>query len=84
MTDYCLIRKNNIKQQRIIWVDWMKVLGMYFIIAGHFFPTGYTYIYIFSVPLFFFLSGFLNKKEDNRFTFWRKILYNYLLPLFLI
>ena len=44
MTDYCLIRKNNIKQQRIIWVDWMKVLGMYFIIAGHFFPTGYTYI----------------------------------------
>ena len=84
MTDYCLIRKNNIKQQRIIWVDWMKVLGMYFIIAGHFFPTGYTYIYIFSVPLFFFLSGFLNKKEDNRFTFWRKILYNYCLPLFLI
>ncbi|WP_366516844.1 acyltransferase family protein [uncultured Prevotella sp.] len=72
------------QQHRIIWVDWMKVLGMYFIIAGHFFPTGYTFIYIFSVPFFFLLSGFLCKKEDDNSTFARKIVYNYVIPLFLI
>jgi surface polysaccharide O-acyltransferase-like enzyme len=31
-------------KERIIWIDRMKVIGMYFIIAGHLFPIGYTYI----------------------------------------
>ena len=42
-----------------LWVDWMKVLAMYFIIAGHLFVPGYKYIYVFSVPSFFILSGVL-------------------------
>lgn len=48
---------------RLVWCDWMKAIGMYFIVAGHFFPIGYKYIYVFNVPLFFILSGFLCKKE---------------------
>lgn len=45
---------------RIFWVDWAKIIGMFFIIWGHFFPPGMNaFIYSFSVPLFFFVSGYL-------------------------
>lgn len=70
--------------ERIAWIDWMKVIGMYFIVAGHLFPIGYTYIYIFSVPLFFLISGFLSKKEHSNSIFWKKIFFNYFTPLFII
>lgn len=65
---------------RYVWLDWMKVLGMYFIVLGHFFPQGYKYIYTFSVPVFFFLSGFLSKCESNISLFWNKLFFNLLVP----
>ena len=47
-------------QQRKIWVDWAKVLGMYTIIYGHCFPeTMSNFIYAFNVPVFFIISGYL-------------------------
>jgi len=69
---------------RIVWIDWMKVIGMYFIILGHFFPPGYVYIYIFNVPVFFVISGFLAKKEDYQLKFWNKIINKYIVPLVFI
>lgn len=36
---------------RLAWVDWIKVIAMYFIIAGHMFPPGNKY----RVPCFFIL-----------------------------
>ena len=54
------------QKQRMNWVDWMKALGMYLIVAGHFFSVGDKYLYIFSVPVFFVISGFLNKREYLR------------------
>lgn len=69
---------------RIIWIDRMKVIGMYFIIAGHLFPAGYKYIYAFSVSLFFLISGFLYKQESSHLIFWKKILFNYVIPVFCI
>ena len=57
---------------------------MYFIIAGHLFPIGYTYVYTFSVPLFFLISGFLYKQETSHLIFWKKIFFNYILPVFYI
>ena len=71
-------------KERIIWIDRMKVIGMYFIIAGHLFPIGYTYIYAFSVPLFFLISGFLYKQEHSNYIFWKKIALNFIVPLFSI
>lgn len=61
-------------KSRILWIDWLKVLAMYLIIAGHLSVPGNKYIYVFSVPSFFILSGFLFKKEAwgahlNK-TFW--------------
>lgn len=43
---------NNIKGRKN-WIDWMKSIGIFLILYGHLFSYGYTYIYTFSVPLFF-------------------------------
>lgn len=51
-------------QQRKNWVDWAKVLGMFFIIYGHCFPETMTnFVYAFNVPVFFLISGYLCKKD---------------------
>lgn len=75
---------NNIVSIRFTWIDWMKTIGMYFIVLGHFFTYGYKYIYVFSVPVFFVISGFLSKKEANYRLFWKKMWYNLIVPMFLI
>ena len=69
---------------RLKWIDWMKCIGMYFIILGHFFSIGYRYIYVFSVPLFFLISGFLCKHEISNSVFWRKIWHNLIVPTIII
>lgn len=62
----------------------MKVIGMYFIIAGHIFPLGHEYIYVFSVPLFFVISGYLGHRENNDRLFWEKLCTNLILPCIVI
>ena len=69
---------------RIEWIDWMKTIGIYFIVLGHFFPLGDKYIYAFSVPLFFVISGFLCKKEPEHRVFWKKIFSNLIIPMLII
>lgn len=79
---------NNIKsvgKQRMNWIDWMKVIGMFLIVYGHAFPKRWSlYIYAFSVPLFFVISGFLTKREVDTMVFWKKIFFNLFLPLMII
>lgn len=74
----------NTTSKRMLWLDWMKTLAMFFIILGHFFPTGSEYIYIFSVQCFFIISGFLDKKEDSNKIFWKKIWTNLYFPMLLV
>lgn len=69
---------------RIDWVDWMKAIGMYLIILGHFYSVGEKFIYVFHVPLFFVISGFLTKKEIDERMFWRKQWYNLVIPMLLM
>lgn len=71
-------------QERMIWVDWMKAIGIYFIVAGHFFAFGYRYIYVFSVPLFFFISGFLCRREHDNKVFFKKIWFNMVIPMVIL
>ena len=71
-------------KEHYYWLDWMKAIGMYFIVAGHLEPVGLEYIYVFSVPLVFCISGFLAKKEINSTVFWQKIWNNLILPCILI
>lgn len=62
----------------------MKVIGIYFIILGHFFPLGHEYIYAFNVPLFFVISGFLTHHESSNLVFWNKLWHNLIVPCILI
>ena len=78
-------KKNTDKpKERLLWIDWMKSIGIYLIVLGHFFPCGSKYIYTFSVPLFFLVTGFLSKREADLRVFRRKLWYNLVLPMLLI
>lgn len=70
--------------KRILWIDNMKMIGMFFIIAGHFFPNGYEYIYVFNVPVFFVLSGYLCKSEADHCYFLKKIFFTLFCPMFIL
>lgn len=68
---------------RLAWIDWMKGIGIFLIVYGHFFSLGHWYIYTFSVPLFFIISGFLCKRETDNNIFWRKLWFNLIVPMLL-
>ena len=60
-------------KSRILWIDLSKVIAIWFIILGHFFPGVIkSFIYSFHVPIFFFISGFLTTHEPNNKIFWEK------------
>ena len=82
MSDTNSITKGN-STSRIAWLDWMKTIAMFLIIAGHNSVPGGKYLYVFSVPCFFIISGFLSKRELNNSTFWIKLWWNLTLPLIL-
>lgn len=69
---------------RLEWIDWMKAIGIFLIVYGHLFSIGHWYVYTFSVPLFFAISGFLCKRESDKAVFWRKLWYNLVVPMLLI
>ena len=66
------------------WIDWMKAIGIYLVVLGHFYSYGEKFIYVFHIPLFFVISGFLNKKETDVQVFWRKLWYNLVIPMLLM
>ena len=66
------------------WLDWMKAIGMYLIVYGHFTSYGHKFIYIFSVPLFFVISGFLFKHEISLGKFLKKNFYNLIVPMLIM
>ena len=72
---------DNMNSKKIQWVDWMKVLGMLFIIWGHCFPeTMSAFIYAFNVPVFFIIAGFLCKNSASFFPkLWSTLIVPYLL-----
>ncbi|WJF90907.1 acyltransferase family protein [Paraburkholderia bonniea] len=61
--------------QRIDYVDAMKGVGIILVVFGHMLINGqdwisdriFDYIYLFHMPLFFFISGFLFKPERHPF-----------------
>jgi acyltransferase len=67
-------------RQRVAWVDYCKVVGVFLVLFGHYTinPFCKTVIYSFHVPLFFALSGYVfsfNKAvyPDFRSFFARKV-----------
>ena len=71
--------KSNISE-RIVWLDWMKVLAMFSIIWGHFFSAGHLYLYVFSVQVFCAISGFLYKRYPNWMACIKKCFWQLFVP----
>lgn len=76
--------------QRIKSVDIAKGLGILLVVFGHqidYFhapvPGAYSYIYLFHVPLFFFLSGLFFREQENLWTTVKKKFMRLYLPYLL-
>lgn len=72
-------------RQDVIWLDWAKIIGMFLVIYGHLLQITGTWpfeeihdlwniIYLFHMPLFFLLSGYVYRKGYSLKTvFWTLI-----------
>ena len=69
---------------RLVWIDWMKAIGIYLVILGHFYSVCEKFIYVFHIPLFFVISGILTKKESQVLVFWKKLWYNLIVPMLIM
>ena len=65
---FCSIMKtaNSTTLQRTLWVDSAKVVGIWLVILGHLRISNdlINIIYSFHMPLFFFLSGYLERNKS--------------------
>ena len=66
---------NKIPSNRLAFIDTAKGLGILAVVAGHIYPndTVHSVLYLFHMPLFFFISGYLFKVNDNRVFFYDKL-----------
>lgn len=73
------------EDNRIDWIDMAKGYGIILVYLGHMDMGKYTnWIYSFHMPLFFFLSGCVFRKETDFDTFMCKKSKTVLLPYFLL
>lgn len=69
---------------RINWIDWAKVIAISLVVFGHIpmnsgnFPQ--SYITNFHMPFFFFISGYLTKKEYFNTTTLKKYWHTLIIP----
>lgn len=68
---------------KILWIDVMKGLGMLTVVAGHIYGGEISRnIYIFHMPLFFFISGYLFKPTLEYKKYFTKKIVHLLIPYF--
>lgn len=66
---------------RVGWIDVLKGIGILSVVAGHIFPLSLSkYLYIFHMPLFFFIGGFLYKPTDDSKEFLSRKSFQLLVP----
>ena len=72
---------------RIVWVDYYKAIGIFLIVFGHavFNNSDLSdFVFLFHVPLFFFISGYLEKTEYTpALEYLKKVLFSLVIPYFL-
>lgn len=54
------------QEKRILWIDYSKAIGIFLVILGHIkiAPEYKQFIFSFHMPLFFIISGFLEKNKS--------------------
>jgi fucose 4-O-acetylase-like acetyltransferase len=72
------------QSDEIVWIYWVKAIGIFLVLWGHeFLPhVMLSWIYSFHIPLFFFISGYLTKhKHTIAFgPYIKKYAYSLLMP----
>jgi fucose 4-O-acetylase-like acetyltransferase len=69
--------------KKILWIDLMKGLGMLTVVAGHIYGGEISRnIFIFHMPLFFFISGYLLKPTLEYKKYFTKKVVHLLIPYF--
>lgn len=68
---------NSQENDRLLWCDSLKGIGVILVIIGHLLYGSRLkginfFIYSFHVPMFFMLSGFMVRKYDSAYAFFRK------------
>lgn len=66
---------------RIGWIDTLKGIGILTVVAGHIFPPSVArYLFLFHMPLFFFIGGFLFKPSADWKEYLTKKSFHLLVP----
>lgn len=77
---------NIIITNRLVWIDWAKTLAISLVVFGHIpMERGnfiQNYIVAFHMPLFFFISGYLTKKEHFCKSTLKKYWHTLIIPYF--
>lgn len=77
-------------EERIYWIDQAKVIAIYLVVLGHLLQTTgcegglHNFIYLFHMPFFFFVSGYLFKTKEHSWCqlikrVWKSLIIPYLL-----
>ena len=63
MNSYIISNQRINRGGRLPWIDWAKAIGIFLVVLGHF-PglKGQGLIYLFHMPFFFLISGYLYKR----------------------
>ena len=72
------------KQNRIMWIDACRGIGILLVVLGHCDFFFNKYIYGFHMPLFFMLTGYLWKKESSFVCAIKKYFLRYIIPYFIL
>ncbi len=60
-------------KERLPWIDAAKGIGIFLVVYGHCMAPHNHYVYLFHMPLFFIISGYLfNSRNTWKQFFWRK------------
>lgn len=72
---------NITNTSRIGWIDTLKGIGILTVVAGHIFPNSIArYLFLFHMPLFFFIGGFLFKPSADWKEYLTKKSFHLLVP----
>ena len=76
----------NRKTDREVWLDFLRGVGILYVVLGHCWPPFRKEIYAFHMPLFFMLSGYLfyNYKNLELKILLRKLAKRLLIPYFIL
>lgn len=66
------------EKQRLVWIDIMKGIGIISVIYAH--STGHIGVFIYAIPLFFMLSGYMHKPSEDIRSFFLKTFRRMLIP----